>query len=547
MHINNTSSFDTFLATIIMILSSLRTPSRHAAIAFNSASTNFLSRKPARSRYGNCPKNNIVRHMSFTQDSSSHDYNDLKVVELRELLKQRGMAVTGIKAELVERLSMGDFGIVNGDNGVDTRKIDNDDSEVLARRAKAMTVKSKVKDMEGRLPPNLQFLEEVPGVEAWDEEYIEDEDEDEDDNEFDPNKTVNVSPKIDREKSKRKPGGADPTQNPLKDEFQATRVFVQGLPKDATWQDLKDHFQLSGEVVFASVSVDRKTGESKQCGIVQYATPEMAAAAIRDMRNHPMNGTTLYVRQDVQESRGGKNGDKHDRSGMKDFKIRLPSEWRRANDEEDGKAGQYDLEPDVLREIKNLVKKRDMERRKKRYNLSDAMRDELKDRYGVHLDDDLKLWWTDTNSGKVPGLISDIKGEGRWGKLKPWRQIPTTPDNDALVDSDHVTLLLNKRDKARKMKDFSIADSLLEEAYKAPSGGLRLRIHDESRTWRVWTEAPPPRKSTDGSVKLTPGEMCLQLVEDHEPEKSHEIKSLLKKFPGREWGIFKRLKERYES
>lgn len=221
-----------------MILSSLRTPSRHAAIAFNSASINFLSRKPARSCYGHCPKNNIVRHMSFTQDSSSRDYNALKVVELRELLKQRGMAVTGIKAELVERLSMGDFGVVNGDNGVDTSNIDIHDSEELARRAKSMTVKNKVNDMEGRLPPNLQFLEEVPGVEAWDEEYIEDGDEDEDDNEFDPNKTVNVSPKIDREKSKRKRGGADPAQTPLKDEFQATRVFVQGLPKDATWQDV---------------------------------------------------------------------------------------------------------------------------------------------------------------------------------------------------------------------------------------------------------------------------------------------------------------------
>eukprot|EP00804_Cyclotella_cryptica_P006486 CCRYP_012784-RA/>CCRYP_012784-RA protein AED:0.09 eAED:0.09 QI:0/0/0/1/1/1/2/0/532 len=532
-----------------MLISSLRTPSRHVAMAFNAASSVLLSRGPPQSRYGPCPNNNIISHMSFTQDSSSPDYNALKVGQLRELLKQRGMDVTGIKAELVERVSMGDVGGVDGDDRVDTRKIDNNGSEEIATSAHTMAVKEKANKLQDRLPPNLQFLEEVPGVEDWDEEYIDDEDDDDDDDveEFDPNKTVAASPRNDRGKNKGKRGGSDPAQTTLNDDFQATRVFVQGLPKDATWQDLKDHFQRTGEVVFASVSVDRKTGESKQCGIVQYATPEMAAAAIRVMRNHPMNGAKLYVRQDVQETRGGKKDEQHRRSGMNEYKIRLPSEWRRANDEDDGKAGQYHIAPDELREIENLVKKRDMERRKKRYNLSDAMRDELKERHGVHLDDDLKLWWTDTNSGKVPGLISDIKGEGRWGKLKPWRQIPTTPDNDALVDADRVTSLLNKRDKARKMKDFSTADLLLQEAYDAPSGGLGLRIHDESRTWRVWTEAPPPKKIADGSGKLTPAEMCLQLVEENEPEKLHEVKSLLKKFPGREWGIFKKLKERYDS
>lgn len=35
-------------------------------------------------------------------------------------------------------------------------------------------------------------------------------------------------------------------------------------------QQLKDHFQIAGQVAFASISVDKRTGESKQCGIVQY-------------------------------------------------------------------------------------------------------------------------------------------------------------------------------------------------------------------------------------------------------------------------------------
>jgi hypothetical protein len=273
----------------------------------------------------------------------------------------------------------------------------------------------------------------------------------------------------------------------------------------------------------------------------------MATKAIREMRNHPMSGATLYVRKDVQESRSGRNEDRPVSKSRyeDDYNINLPSEWRRANDEDD-KGGQYELDPNELKQIEKLVQQRDSERRKKRYKLSDQIREELKEQHGVHMDDNLKLWWTYTSNGQVPGLISDIKGDGRWGKQQPWRQIPTTPENDEQVDSDVVFRLLNKRDKARKMKDFNTADILLQQAYEAPLGGLGLRIHDESRTWRVWTEAPPPKRTTDGE-KLTPEEMCLKIVQENEPEMMPEVKNLLKKFPGREWGILKRLRERYES
>lgn len=287
----------------------------------------------------------------------------------------------------------------------------------------------------------------------------------------------------------------------------------------------------------------------------------MAQKAIREMRDNPMNGATLYVRKDVQEARAGGDGKKRlseswkrssgGRAGSDDrldggYREILPTEWRRANDEDDGKQDQYDISEDELKEIEQLVKKRDMFRRKKDYKQSDTLREELKFEFGVHLDDRLKLWWTDTQSGAVPGLVSDIKGEGRWGKQKPWRQIPTSPESDALVDSDLVLRLLNKRDRARKMKDFDTADALLQQAHDAPKGDLGLRIHDESRTFRVWTAAAPPKQGQHRGDKLTPVEMCLQIVEENEPEKVDEIKSLLTKFPGREWSIFKRLKDRYK-
>ncbi len=336
-------------------------------------------------------------------------------------------------------------------------------------------------------------------------------------------------------------------------------------------QQLKDHFKSSiadGEVVFASVSIDKRTGKSKQCGIVQFETPSMAKTAIREMRNHPMNGYKLYVRGDVQElskrdeSRMGGGGgvgvggrDRYE-SLMNDDRLSrykkdsaISTEWKRANDKDVDGGGEdwYDLKDDELREIEDIIQKRDAQRRVNNYKMSDQLRERLKEDYGVHLDDRLKLWWTETKHGGVPGVVSEIKGEGRWGSVKPWRQIPTDPASDALVDSGLVMRLLKKRDGARKRKDFVEADALLKRAHDSPGGGLGLRIHDESRTWRIWTDRPPPKK--DGSPpryeKLTPGEMCIKIVEENEPDKVNEMRALLAKFPGREWNIFKRLKGRY--
>lgn len=175
------------------------------------------------------------------------------------------------------------------------------------------------------------------------------------------------------------------------------------------------------------------------------------------------------------------------------------------------------------------------------------MREELKLKFGVHLDDRLKMWWVSPDGRRVPQSISDIKGDGRWGGLKEWRQIPTTPENDACVNPDLVNGLLKQRDIARREKDFSTADTLLEEARTAPDGDLNLRIHDESRTWRIWTDRPPPRDLMYGkqAQKKTPAEQCIEIVSEHAPEKLSEIETMLERFPGREYNILKKLKQRY--
>merc|ERR1712226_128655 len=55
----------------------------------------------------------------------------------------------------------------------------------------------------------------------------------------------------------------------FREDFRGTRVFVKNIPSQITWQDLKDHFKVAGDVVFASISEDRETGQPKGHGIVQ--------------------------------------------------------------------------------------------------------------------------------------------------------------------------------------------------------------------------------------------------------------------------------------
>ena len=564
-----------FIKTLIS-----RTPSRMQHSVFLQTGFPSYSTSPPSLSF------NVIRLFSSASfyEEKKEEYNSMTVAELRDLLRQRGMAVSGIKAELIERLVMG------GEHSSPQ------DAESSLENVK------KEKKNRRNLPRNLVFLKEGEG----DDDDFDDDDFDDDDFDDDDDGREDGDRNHERNKGKK-------SATTFKDEFQGTRVFVQGLPTEATWKDvrrelfidyfsdsqntvfslvtlffyeylqmshstffheciifaifcarlaqLKEHFKIAGEVIFASVSIDPKTGRSKQCGIVQYETPEMAQAAIRDMRNHPLNGEKLFVRKDVQENRQGGNGQVesrrmrgnkennwHDEKGL-NHKVSLPSEWRRADDEEDGGEVGHALSEEKLNEVVSLIKKRDLERRKKNYKMSDALREELKEEYDVHVDDNLKVWWIKPHKGGVPGLVSDIKGDGRWGKQRPWRQIPTDPESDAFVDSNLVNKLLQKRDKARRMKDFITADALLREVYESPEGGLGLRVDDEGRTWRIWTEKPPPKKNETpgGYEELTPSEMCIQIVKENEPDKVDEMGSLLKKFPGREWSIFKRLKQRYFS
>lgn len=346
----------------------------------------------------------------------------------------------------------------------------------------------------------------------------------------------------------------------FREDFQGTRVFVQGIPDHVEWQQLKDHFGVAGSVVFASVSVDFRTGQSKGCGVVQYETTEEAREAIKVMRDHPLDGETLYVREDVQEKRrgggmaagGGRGRTMREQGGggRRGGGRGPPDEWRCADEL---RAEEILSSPQEREAVLTLVEARDAARRRRDYELSDALRDQLKLDHDVHVDDTLKLWWVSEDGG-VPATVAELKGEGRWGRAKPWRRIPTTPEMDDLVpDPDRVEYLLKQRDEARRRKDYARADTLLEEARASPDGDVELKIHDESRTWRVWTvEKPPPPpgsppRKTKEELREDAAREALELVRTRSPHKLVEVETLLAKFPGKEFNILRKLKQRFND
>jgi len=68
----------------------------------------------------------------------------------------------------------------------------------------------------------------------------------------------------------------------------ATRIYVGNLPYSADSDQLTQMFSAYGEVVEATIVMDRDSGQSKGFGFVQMGTDEGARSAIA-----ALNGTTL--------------------------------------------------------------------------------------------------------------------------------------------------------------------------------------------------------------------------------------------------------------
>lgn len=321
----------------------------------------------------------------------------------------------------------------------------------------------------------------------------------------------------------------------FRDDFRGTRVFLQGIPPGTSWQTLKDHCRtvLDRPVVYASIS-----NSNNSHGIVQFETTDAAQYAIQALRNFPLEGQALYARADVQQGGGGAQKQSPQRSSNRS------SNWHCANPEEapphadDAASKQQRLE-----RIYTILQTRDAARRRHNFPAADAMRQQLRQEHGVQLDDRLQLWWW---CEEQPSL-----------NLPEWRHIPT--EQDTAVDPAAIRSLLEQRDRARQRKDFTLADDLLEQVVTAPEPeGLTVRVHDQSRTWRLWVEARP-RKPYSGHHQRTNSQQddndddreasarnkCLELVHENDPSHLRDVLRLLEQFPAS--SILPRLRQRYSS
>lgn len=75
----------------------------------------------------------------------------------------------------------------------------------------------------------------------------------------------------------------------------AQKLYVGGLPYSTTDQELADAFAAAGNVVSASIVIDRMTGRSRGFGFVEMSTEDEANAAIDMWHGKEFGGRMLTV------------------------------------------------------------------------------------------------------------------------------------------------------------------------------------------------------------------------------------------------------------
>lgn len=104
------------------------------------------------------------------------------------------------------------------------------------------------------------------------------------------------------------------------------RIYVGGLPYQTSDQDLVDLFGQVGEVVSATVIIDRDSGRSKGFGFVEMSNDQDARNAIAKLNGTTLENRTIVVneaRERQERSSGGGRGYQNrdrrsDRDGYRD-------------------------------------------------------------------------------------------------------------------------------------------------------------------------------------------------------------------------------------
>ena len=85
------------------------------------------------------------------------------------------------------------------------------------------------------------------------------------------------------------------------------KLFVAGLPYDFDSTDLKEMFELYGEVASAKTATDRETGKSKGFGFIDMPNDTEAKEAIEALNDQKLRGGKQLVVKVSDEQGGGRS------------------------------------------------------------------------------------------------------------------------------------------------------------------------------------------------------------------------------------------------
>jgi RNA recognition motif-containing protein len=94
-----------------------------------------------------------------------------------------------------------------------------------------------------------------------------------------------------------------------------TKLYVGNLSYSTMEHQLRSAFAAHGEVVSATVVIDRMTGQSRGFGFVEYASEADAQRAIEAMNGADLDGRSLTVNVARPRAEGGGRGGGDRRGG----------------------------------------------------------------------------------------------------------------------------------------------------------------------------------------------------------------------------------------
>ena len=152
-----------------------------------------------------------------------------------------------------------------------------------------------------------------------------------------------------------------------------------------------------------------------------------------------------------------------------------------------------DWNAETLDHLNTVIQDRMEARAQRNYNKADRLRDALWDTYRVAVDDKSRTWsrggdfgpngtfqWTDDGPinprrGRDPSTIKD------WRRVGMYELSPFSESLDDESEEEEVWNLIHDRLEAKRVRDFDVADTILEHLYQHH----RISVDDRLRQWSI--------------------------------------------------------------